>query len=133
VEFRDGAIKITVRGFNFTRGDQKIDETIEIAAEYRFIFSGQRGLRVQRMRDVDIHFVGAGERLTTRQITYKTFLARRVSALFRQELSLDDLPANDIRDRIKDVPTRLVYAREGWLSLGIDVQDEMLKEMGIGT
>ncbi len=133
VAFRDGAIRITVRGFNFTRGDQQIDDTIEMTATYRFVYSPLNGLRVRRVGDVDIKFVGAGERLSTRQITYKTFLARRVGALFRQELSLDDLPPSEMRDRAKSIPPRLVYARGGWLSLGANVKDELLKELGIGT
>lgn len=133
VEFRNGTINITVRGFNFTRGDQQINETIELTATYQFVFSPQRGLRVRRTGEVDIRFVGAGDRLTTRQITYKTFLARKMNALFRQEMSLDDLPAGELRDRVKSIPPRLVYAREGWLSLGVNVSDEILKDLGIGT
>ena len=74
IEFRDGKIKVTVRGFNFTRGDQTIDETIELTATYRFVFSQRHGLHVKREGEVAINFVGAAERLSTRQITYKTFL-----------------------------------------------------------
>ena len=132
VGFDDGLIKIIVRGTNFTRGDQAIDDTIDIIATYQFVY-GAGQLKVRRVGDVEIDFVGTEGQLSTRQIAYKTFLARRVAALFREQLSLDDLPAGEIQDQLRTALPQSLYAREGWLSIGINVTDQMLKQAGIGS
>ena len=119
VDFRDGRVKITVRGSNFTRGDQKINNTIDIAATYEFIFSQDQGLGVRRLGDVEITFVGTEGRLSTRQITYKTFLARKVKALFRERISMEDLPAGELKDQLDRLPPNAIFARNGWMTMGI--------------
>jgi hypothetical protein len=128
VVFDDGKVAITVRGTNFTRGGQKINNTIDIKAVYEFVYSRANGLGVRRVGDVEISFVGTEGRLSTRQITYKTFLARKVSALFRQRLALEDIPAGDLKDQLDRLPPNAIYARNGWMTIGTDIGDSVLKE-----
>ncbi len=116
VSFDDGKVRISLRGRKFTRGDQGVNERIEISADYQLVQTPDGYVQGQRIGDVDVRFVNAKGRLSSRQLAYKVFLERKFTAIFRDQLTVADLPQNESTRRVKDFLVNQVEAMGGWLS-----------------
>ena len=131
VSFDKGTAKITLRGRRFTRSDQEIRERIDISATYQLAQNDRQQLELWRVGEVEADFVDTPGRLSTKQLAYKTFLLRRVSALFKDHLTLDDLPANERSDRLRSLKLCHLDATEGWLIMGLIADPNAADGMGL--
>lgn len=84
VMFHDDNVKIGIRGRQFTRGDNEVNRTIAISADYK-IEKGESGTLLTRTGDVVVDFP-TQERLGPLDLTAKTFLRKKFEAVFKQEI-----------------------------------------------
>ena len=120
-------MRISIRGRKFEQGDQKVDEPIEISANYRLRGNNSKQLEAKRIGDLDIVFVNSPGRLKTRQLAYKTALKKRMELLFRRKISIDELPSTQITQQLRSLMLDSVEATRGWLALAFDLSNVDLK------
>ncbi len=84
VTFDNDTVKIGIRGRQFTRGDNEVNRTIAISADYK-IEKGETGTLLTRTGDVVVDFP-TQERLGPLDLTAKTFLRKKFEAVFKQEI-----------------------------------------------
>lgn len=84
VVFDNDTVKIGIRGRQFTRGDNDVNRTIAISADYK-IEKGESGTLLTRTGDVVVDFP-TQERLGPLDLTAKTFLRKKFEAVFKQEI-----------------------------------------------
>lgn len=84
VVFDNDTVKIGIRGRQFTRGDNEVNRTIAISADYK-IEKGEKGTLLTRTGDVVVDFP-TQERLGPLDLTAKTFLRKKFEAVFKQEI-----------------------------------------------
>ncbi|MEW4565640.1 hypothetical protein AB1K70_24170 [Bremerella sp. JC770] len=84
VVFDNDTVKIGIRGRQFTRGDNEVNRTIAISADYK-IEKGESGTLLTRTGDVVVDFP-TQERLGPLDLTAKTFLRKKFEAVFKQEI-----------------------------------------------
>jgi len=80
VEFGESELTVRIRGSRFTRGDDVVDQTIEIAATYR-IERTETGVRFTRQGEVSLTFPGRDEP-TVQQQAIRSFMLEKFEALF---------------------------------------------------
>ncbi|GAA4435400.1 hypothetical protein [Bremerella cremea] len=84
VVFDNDTVKIGIRGRQFTRGDNEVNRTIAISADYK-IEKGENGTLLTRTGDVVVDFP-TQERLGPLDLTAKTFLRKKFEAVFKPEI-----------------------------------------------
>lgn len=84
VRLNEQQARIAVVGSRFTRGEQEINEPIEIAAVYR-IEKTPRGANFTRQGEVEINFL-ALESLSVGQVAFKEFMQKKFNAVFKPEI-----------------------------------------------
>ncbi|QDU77161.1 hypothetical protein Pan97_42230 [Bremerella volcania] len=84
IVFDNDTVKIGIRGRQFTRGDNEVNRTISISADYK-IEKGESGTLLTRTGDVVVDFP-TQERLGPLDLTAKTFLRKKFEAVFKQEI-----------------------------------------------
>lgn len=84
VVFDNDTVKIGIRGRQFTRGDNEVNRTIAISADYK-IEKGESGTLLTRTGDVVVDFP-TQERLGPLDLTAKTFLRKKFEAVFKPEI-----------------------------------------------
>ncbi|MBA2117547.1 hypothetical protein [Bremerella alba] len=84
VVFDNDTLKIGIRGRQFTRGDNEVNRTIAISADYK-IEKGENGTLLTRTGPVVVDFP-TQERLGPLDLTAKTFLRKKFEAVFKQEI-----------------------------------------------
>ncbi|MBL8827811.1 MAG: hypothetical protein JNM18_12610 [Planctomycetaceae bacterium] len=113
-KFEAGQLKLALRGESFRRGDQSIPDLVEITATYRLTDSGRK---LVREGDVSVDFIERA-RLTSTLIGFKSFLRRKFSALFVDEMSLGRLPAMGSLAKLGELDVSELRAENGWLLIG---------------
>ena len=120
VSFADDQIKIAVRGRRFTRGEQVVRQTADIAATYDLHVHDGRA-KLVRDGDVEVTYPGKTGRLSLTELRNKTFLTSKFGALFKEQLGGDELKLpGDMEGlaAIQDLRLNYALARDGWLTLG---------------
>jgi hypothetical protein len=118
LRFADNHVTIAVRGRQFTRGDQPLNQIIQIAATYRIEAVDGR-VRLTREGDIDVTFPGKEtERLSLMELRNKTFMTNKFEGLFRKEFSGEGLQLPERWQQAGDLSLEYVSAQDGWLSLG---------------
>lgn len=115
VHFAGQRLAIGIRGKRFTRGDQKLNRTIEISGTYRFEVT-PTGPRLFREGDVNIDL---GVRsLGVQQLAMKTFMQRKFDAMFRKEI---DASKAQLPEQVRQLKLqfREMHANDGWLSVAL--------------
>jgi hypothetical protein len=130
VRIVDEGLSIAVRGRKFTNAEQQINELIEISALYRLNTLPDGTLEAIRDGKVDIQFVNTPGRLSNRQITYKTFLQRKMDPLFRERFGTEDLPETGQLTEIVDAARIVTLATgNGWLNTTLNVDADALSDL----
>ena len=122
VTFEDGLVRIGIRGRSFSREEQQVNERIEIAAGYRLLRTVDGHIVAERVGDLDVRFVNERGQLSPRQLSYKVFLERKFSALFRDRITSYEFIDREGWERLRDVMLDQIQAGEGWLTACLSVR-----------
>jgi hypothetical protein len=122
ISFEPDSVRVSLRGRNFTRGAREVNEKIEITAAYRLLRTTDGHLHIERLGNLEVRFVNATRRLTTTQLSYKVFLERKFSALFKDQITSYELERNPNTARIKDLVLNHIQTAKGWLAVGVSLR-----------
>jgi hypothetical protein len=130
VRFTDEGLNIAIRGREFSNDDQEISDLIEMSANYRVKTTDDGKFEAKRIGDVDVIFVNSPGRLDGRQLTYKTFLLRKMDPLFREKFSTDDLPqVGQMSELIQGVKLESLETGRGWMTANVDIDASVLSQL----
>jgi hypothetical protein len=115
-EFRDGLIKIAVRGVRFTRGEEVVRSAMEMSASYK-VEKTLTGSKLTRQGDVDARYLKGG-RESIQQITLKTFMRKKFSAIFQEEIISEGIELPPRWKHIGKLQLDHLTCDNGWLGLG---------------
>jgi hypothetical protein len=121
-EAREQTIRLGVRGTRFAQGSREIRQPMEITAVYRAEQEIGGPVLLRRVGDVEVSFPG-NRRLTVSQAGMKSTIQKKFSGVF--PVLLLDQPlivpqtAQLAAIRGKVFQPRLVDARDGWLTVGV--------------
>ena len=119
-KFQDNIVSLAIRGKRFTRGDQKINDLIEIAAAYRVELT-PNGSKLLRVGDVTVDYVGRKGPQGAQQVTFKTFLRRKFEALFKPEFENEGMELTGKASRIGDkLQTKHAVFQNAWATVGMN-------------
>jgi hypothetical protein len=114
--FGESTVRFAVRGRAFSRGDTELREPIEISAVYS-LERTPTGAKLTRQDEVAVDYLRSTGRLNVRQVTFKTFLRRKFSAIFKESFVRDGLQlGGSLEDRGKLQLARLESGK-GWIAL----------------
>jgi hypothetical protein len=116
VEFSPAAIKLTIEGDRFTRGDQALNDDMRISATY-VIEKTAEGISLTRQGDVDVEFTKARS-LGFDELTIKTFFQKKFASLFKPEFQGTGLVLPGNWKQAGTLRVRQMDVTEGWLALG---------------
>lgn len=131
VNFSEGKLRIGLRGQKFVRDDQEISELIELSGTYTVMRTSDGHVEAIREGDTEIVFINSPDRLTPRQITYKTFLKRKVGSLFADRFSTAELPESEWTEQLDNVRVDQLRLIEGWMAVGLNVNEAALEELNL--
>ena len=128
VRFADGKVRIAIRGREFANEEQEINELIEISANYQVDQLPDGQFQAQRLGKIEVNFVNTPGRLSTSQLSYKTFLLRKMDPLFREQFTPDDLPqTGELGELVQSIEPVEVELERGWLTAALQVDSEGLQ------
>jgi hypothetical protein len=119
----DGAVRVTVRGYEYTSGDN-VYPAMDVTARYLLEKNDRGGLRLVRQGELEIYppdFKPGEDRLSASQQSLKTILERRFGKLFKPELPDKPTAGLELGGRWKQLgpmPVSALAADNGWLTLG---------------
>lgn len=116
VRFDGHEIRIAVRGSQFTRGLQTIDEPIEISAVYK-IEKTPQGARLWREGEVQVEFLGR-RTLSVSQVAFKTFMQTKFHALFKPEIVGKGMEIKGRSKRSTLLQLQQLGCDDGWAVFG---------------
>lgn len=120
----DGAVRVTIRGEEFTSGETIYDTPMNISAHYGLERNDRGGLRAVRKGELEIYppgFRPGVDQLSSSQQSLKTVLERRFTKLFKPEIPDKPTSGLELGGRWKKLGTLPVAALEadgGWLTVG---------------
>ncbi|MBC7855896.1 MAG: hypothetical protein IAF94_20910, partial [Pirellulaceae bacterium] len=114
--FGEGTVNLAIRGRRFTRGDQGINEPIEISALYK-IEKTDKGSKLTRQGEVVVKFLQR-ERLGAPQIAFKTFLTRKFEALYKPEIVSEGVALKGQFAKAGKLQVQEISTGKGWVVLG---------------
>jgi hypothetical protein len=109
-------VSLALRGRRFTRGDQAINEPIDISAVYK-VEKTDKGTKLTRQGEVVVKFLNR-ERLGAPQIAFKTFLTRKFEALFKPEIVSDGIVLRGQLAKAGKLRIQEMTMGKGWAVLG---------------
>jgi hypothetical protein len=122
VEFTGQTATLALRGRQFTRGDQEINDRMMITARYKLEQDGN-GSKLTRDGDVVVEYMDIKGRQSIRQITFKTFLRKKFESLFKPEFASEGLKLPGQWERAGRLTLRQLQSDQGWLTLGWELPD----------
>ena len=122
VTFTGNTVKIAIHGEKFSRSGQEYKNDIVISATYKLEQVGN-GSKLTRDGDVVVEYVNGKEGLSIRQVTFKTFLRKKFSSVFKPEIANDGLKLPGKWEQAGKLTLRQLEADQGWLTLGWEQPD----------
>ena len=123
VEFGESELYVRIRGSRFKRGQEQVNDTIEVSANYS-IEKTEKGVRLTRRGDVELSYPGK-EQLTVEQTAVKSFLLEKFKVLFKDSAETTGVT---FPGRFADkAPLELTVFNmsDGWLALAwLQSQDQ---------
>ncbi len=116
LEVRDQKLKITIRGREFSRGEQVVGAEMDIWAVYNLERTPQ-GARLTREGEVQAEYPRGGFE-NPAKIAVKTLMRKKFDALFKSELDGQGLKLGGRFDKVGALKLGHLDASQGWLSLG---------------
>lgn len=116
VRFGENKVEISIRGRQFTRGDTEFNNIAKISAVY-LVEQGDQGAKLTRDGDVTVEFMGQG-RQGIRDITLKTFLTKKFSALFEPEFVGEGLKLKGRWEGAGPLRLENLVVGDGWATIG---------------
>lgn len=116
VRFDDQQARIAVVGARFTRGDQPVNEPIEIAASYSITKTPQ-GAKFVRQGEVEINFLAA-ETLSVGQVAFKKFMQTKFDAVFKPEVVGKGMELEGRWERAGRLHLQQLSCDDGWVAFG---------------
>jgi|GEM_PF-1256273 len=133
-ELRDQTIRIGIRGTRFSQGARELARPLEITAIYEPQRTALGTMLLQRSGDVSVDFPG-GRRLTIQQVALRRTIQRLFSDRFPEALLDRPLIIPDFNDsamlEVRTVRTQLIDARDGWLSVAVQLTNTPLAELSL--
>ncbi len=114
--FSGGGLSIAVRGRRFTKGEQSVNEPIEISASYK-IEKTPKGSTLTRQGKVEVKFLER-ERLTAQQIAIKTFFENRFEGVFKEEFVSEGIVLEGRLAKAGKLQVQEISSDQGWLAIG---------------
>jgi hypothetical protein len=123
MEVNDGLVGVTIRGEEFTSGDNGYP-AMNITARYRLDKNARGGMRAERVGELEIYppdFKPGVDQLSASQQSLKTILERRFNKLFKPELPDKPTAGLELSGNWKKagpLPVSTMSADNGWLTVG---------------
>lgn len=115
--FGEGTVMLAIRGRRFTRGEQGINEPIEISSLYK-VEKTQNGSKLTRQGGVEVKFLQRMGQLGAQQIAFKTFLTRKFEAMFKPEIVSDGIVLRGQLAKAGKLRVQEMSMGKGWAVLG---------------
>jgi hypothetical protein len=122
VTFDDNLVKISVRGRKFTRGAREVKDRIEISADYRLLRTTDGNFVAERTGDLEVRFVDVKRKLSPTQLSYKVFLERKFSALFKDRITSYEFLDRPGMERLNDLCLNQIGSARGWLATSLSLR-----------
>ncbi len=116
-KFSDGMIRFAIRGRRFTLGDQRINDTLQMSADYT-LEKTPAGAHLTRQGDVSVDFIDAKGTLSPQQIGLRAVMRRKFEALFEPEFQTDGLTLPGRWKAAGKLHLQQMLSGERWLTLG---------------
>ncbi len=116
IEVDDQTVRIAIRGKRFTRADQKIKSTVEIAAMYD-VKRTKEGSTMARKGDVEVNFLRVKGKLSVSQTAFKTFMRKKFDGVFKKEFVGTGLELKGEWEKVGKLLVKQLDADNGWLTL----------------
>jgi hypothetical protein len=123
--FSDHHLALTLRLTEFTRGEDRYEEPMDVTARYHLDNSGSkpRALRDGPLEVYPPGYVpGVSPRLSARQTTLRTMLMRRFGKAFPEEIPFDPLPLTGQMERLGSLAPVYVDSADGWFVEALQLQ-----------
>jgi hypothetical protein len=114
VRFDDQGLSVWIRGTRFTRGDQEIKRSLEIAAKYR-VEKGAHGVKLTRLGDVEVNFAKSNTRQSVQQVAMRTFMKKKFEQLFKAEVVSEGLALGGRWQKVGKFRLQQLQCDDGWL------------------
>lgn len=115
IEFTESSLKVRIRGTRFTRGDEAVENLIEISAAYA-IEKTENGVKLTRQGDVELTFPGT-DQPTVQQTAVKSFLLEKFRVLFKDSGETKGVRFPGRFQEKSPMTLALFQMHEGWLQL----------------
>ena len=125
--FKDDRVRVGLRAQKITRGGNPEKFRIEMAATYSVAVHGVGQFELIRDGQPEINFLGHTGTLSVEQLAVKTFILRKIEALYRPRFSIDDLPAGDLVELLKKIEVEHLDFIDGWAMAGLPVDTLQLE------
>ena len=119
IRFKDDGLRIALRAEEFTREGNPERFRVELAATYSIVVHGVGQFELVRQGDPVVVFPGHTGKLSVEQLTLKTFILRKIEALYQPHFSIDDFPAGDFVDALKKMDVEHLKIASGWAMVGL--------------
>lgn len=134
LELRDQTVRIGIRGTRFSQGARELARPLEITATYEPQRTALGTMLLQRRGDVSVDFPG-GRRLTIQQVALRRTIQRLFADRFPETLLERPLIIPDFNEsaalEVRTLRTRLIDARDGWLSIAVKFSNTPLTELSL--
>lgn len=130
VAFDAQTVTIGIRGTQFTRGERVIRKDMIISAKYKLEQQGN-GSRLTREGDVVADYVGNRGSISAADVAFKTFIRRKFSALFKEEIENDGLKLPGRWSAAGKLTLRRMESDNGWLTLAWDQPEPMQRPVSV--
>lgn len=119
VSFHDQQVTIAIRGRRFTRGEQEVRKTTQIAATYDIVSTDNGRSKLVRRGDVEVTYPdNESDRLSLTELRNKTFLVTKFDGLFKPELASEEISLPEQWSKLSDLVLQHISANNGWLTFG---------------
>lgn len=120
--FADQTITLAIHGDRFTRSDTKLNTPMRITAIYRFEKT-PTGSKLVRQGEVEVVYSSQkpGQRESTQQVAFKTFMRRKFDALFKSEIVSEGIKLPGRWEKGGKLQVRDMTTTREWLSASWDM------------
>ena len=126
ISIGDNRIHVRAMGMAFEQQDTKVNERIRIGASYQVHWKPRQFPELERDGEVEVEFIDSPGSLSTRQITTKTFMLRKLGSLFKDRIDLSEIETGEFTETLQAVTLRRASLYRGWFAAALDVDVDAL-------
>jgi hypothetical protein len=124
ISFAGEGVSIKLRIDHASRGQQRLDRTLEVSARYTLEITPD-GPHLIRSGDLAVEFTDAGQqRLDTDESEFREFLERKFNGVFLRDIYFDGLmpPQGASWGELRRLELKQLSSRDGWFAIGYELR-----------